>query len=120
MALGRWLRHAGASVDPPAADGDEMRQCLANVRRQLDHLRTYPSARRALDEGRLRLVGMYFDIADARMHVLTTSPERTPTFSPGENRADRASDGRCSPIFADPRPRRFPHRSRIDTVHSYS
>jgi carbonic anhydrase len=66
-ALGRWLSHAGA----PASTGqDEKEHCLANIRRQLDHLRTYPSVERALAEGRLRLIGMYFDIAEAQMHIL--------------------------------------------------
>ncbi|MDG4825260.1 SulP family inorganic anion transporter [Asanoa sp. WMMD1127] len=66
-ALGQWLRHAGHV----AVAGDEQEHCLANIRRQLDHLRTYPSVRRASAAGRLRLVGMYFDIAKADMHVVT-------------------------------------------------
>ncbi|MEV0718142.1 SulP family inorganic anion transporter [Asanoa sp. NPDC050611] len=65
-ALGRWLRHAGATAEPAT----EQEACLANIRRQLDHLRTYPSIQRAAADGRVRLVGMYFDIAEARMHVL--------------------------------------------------
>ncbi|GAA1874947.1 SulP family inorganic anion transporter [Asanoa iriomotensis] len=73
-ALGRWLRHAGAQESPPASgateDEVEKQACLANIRRQLDHLHTYPSVRRAEAAGRLRLVGMYFDLAEARMHVL--------------------------------------------------
>lgn len=66
-ALGRWLSHAG-TVDTDLAC--EKEHCLANIRRQLDHLRTYPSVQRALADDRLRLIGMYFDIADARVHVL--------------------------------------------------
>jgi carbonic anhydrase len=68
-ALGRWLRHAGAAGDRPDTDC-EKQHCLANVRRQLDHLRTYPSVERALAEDRLRLVGLYFDLAEARVEVL--------------------------------------------------
>ncbi|WP_203925667.1 bifunctional SulP family inorganic anion transporter/carbonic anhydrase [Virgisporangium ochraceum] len=68
-ALGRWLRHAGAAGALPDTDC-EKQHCLANIRRQLDHLRTYPSVERALAADRLRLVGMYFDLAEARVDVL--------------------------------------------------
>jgi carbonic anhydrase len=66
-ALGRWLSHAGAVADGTDC---EKQHCLANIRRQLGHLRTYPSVRRALAGDRLRLVGVYFDIAEARVDVL--------------------------------------------------
>ncbi|GIF75860.1 bifunctional SulP family inorganic anion transporter/carbonic anhydrase [Asanoa siamensis] len=79
-ALGRWLSHAGAPPVTGEPDADvELRHCQANVRRQLDHLRTYPSVRAALAAGRLRLVGMYFDIAEARMHVLDDAGEAVGT-----------------------------------------
>lgn len=87
-ALGRWLRHAGgtdpARRDPTVhIDDDEERYCLTHVARQLANLRTYPSVRRALAAGRLSLVGMYFDIGEARMYVVdpqhgTRQPVSTP------------------------------------------
>ncbi|MFK3984729.1 bifunctional SulP family inorganic anion transporter/carbonic anhydrase [Micromonospora sp. NPDC050397] len=45
-------------------------QALANVAEQLANLRTYPSVRRRLDADRLRLVGLYFDLHEARMYLV--------------------------------------------------
>lgn len=77
-ALGRWLRHAGADGELPDTRC-EKQHCLANIRRQLDHLRTYPSVVRALAEDRLRLVGMYFDLAEARVEVLDDDVVHSPS-----------------------------------------
>jgi carbonic anhydrase len=64
-ALGTWLGSAGISLT--GRMGDE--ECIiANVEQQLANLRSYPSVLRALDEGRLVLTGLYFDLAEARMY----------------------------------------------------
>ncbi len=99
--LWRWLRHgeatlvrSSAGAHPSAAgplggpaDGqaDEPADdpldglCRANVLQQLDNLLTYPSIAALVETGRLELVGLYFDIATARVHVLSHDPAgRTP------------------------------------------
>ncbi|MDU0294413.1 SulP family inorganic anion transporter [Saccharothrix longispora] len=76
--LHAWLRaaepslirfHAGDS-DLPVVE----RLAVANVAQQLDNLMTYPSVREAVAAGSLRLVGMYFDISEARVYLV--DPER--------------------------------------------
>jgi carbonic anhydrase len=64
--LGRWLTLAG-SVPAGAAEED---RCTAHVVRQLANLQTYPGVRRALDERRLTLAGLYFDLAETRMYTV--------------------------------------------------
>ncbi|WP_328306663.1 bifunctional SulP family inorganic anion transporter/carbonic anhydrase [Actinomycetospora sp. NBC_00405] len=80
--LGRWLDGADESIDrwraghpvaaPAAARGacDVDQLAMVNVAVQLDRLARHPAVARALAEGRVRLVGLYFDIASARMSVL--------------------------------------------------
>ncbi|MBO3742815.1 SulP family inorganic anion transporter [Actinoplanes flavus] len=64
-ALGDWLALSGVDFGD---SGDEERCCTDNVVRQLANLRTYPAVRAAETAGRLRLAGMYFDLAEARMY----------------------------------------------------
>ncbi|GGM98567.1 carbonic anhydrase [Actinoplanes campanulatus] len=64
-ALGDWLALSGVDFGDAA---DEERCCTDNVVRQLANLRTYPAVRAAEAAGRLRLTGMYFDLAEARMY----------------------------------------------------
>ncbi|MEU9834531.1 SulP family inorganic anion transporter [Streptosporangium sp. NPDC048047] len=103
-ALGRWLRHGrhslarfvagsgrgdGASPEAsgdggvpgsgsagsPGCDGGPLdRLCRANVLQQLDNLRSYPAVDRLVREDRLELVGLYFDIGTAQVHVLERPP----------------------------------------------
>ncbi|WP_203682922.1 SulP family inorganic anion transporter, partial [Actinoplanes siamensis] len=64
-SLGDWLALSGVEF----TDGeDEARCCIDNVVQQLANLRTYPVVRAAEAAGRLRLAGMFFDIAEARMY----------------------------------------------------
>ncbi|MCK9898315.1 bifunctional SulP family inorganic anion transporter/carbonic anhydrase [Frankia sp. AgB32] len=74
-ALGGWLAHAATSLTRTPPPGTEElvpveRLGRANVAQQLENLRAQPAVRRALDAGTLRLVGMYFDIADAQISIL--------------------------------------------------
>ncbi|GLY94335.1 SulP family inorganic anion transporter [Actinoplanes sp. NBRC 103695] len=65
-SLGRWL-----STSDTAIAGDDEERCIAdNVVQQLTNLRTYPSVRTALSENRLRLAGLYFDLAETRMYTV--------------------------------------------------
>jgi carbonic anhydrase len=75
--LGRWLRHGDHTLaryilsDSGGEDeGPLDRLCRVNVAQQLDNLRTYPSVAELERSGRLQLVGLYFDIGAARVHVL--------------------------------------------------
>lgn len=75
--LASWLSHArlGGRRDErrgwPAEEPATLeRQALANVAQQLANLRTYPSVRRHLDTDRLSLVGLYFDLHEARMYLV--------------------------------------------------
>ncbi|MFC4586893.1 bifunctional SulP family inorganic anion transporter/carbonic anhydrase [Sphaerisporangium corydalis] len=76
--LGRWLRHGDhtlaryiRSEDTGEDEGPFDRLCRINVMQQLDNLRTHPPVARLERAGRLQLVGMYFDIGAARVHVLS-------------------------------------------------
>ena len=75
--LASWLDHAragdraGGAVPPTGEDLPAVeRHAVANVARQLENLRTYPGVRGRLDDNRLRLVGMYFDLHEARMYLV--------------------------------------------------
>jgi carbonic anhydrase len=65
-----WLRNAASSLARVDGTDDLELLAAANVAQQLDNLRTYPSVRRAEQLGRLRLVGMYFDLAEARVYLV--------------------------------------------------
>jgi carbonic anhydrase len=79
-ALSSWLRHASPSLERfhacppltvdgrvPAAEWDRL--ALHNVLTQLDRLRAHPTVATAVAGGRLRLIGMYFDVAAARVYL---------------------------------------------------
>jgi carbonic anhydrase len=80
--LTRWLRHGQDSLQrvrhsparirgtAPSADPLE-RLCLTNVVQQLDNLRGHSSVRRRVEEGTLRLAGLYFDFAAAQTYLLS-------------------------------------------------
>jgi len=69
--LSAWLRHARPAVarlptsttDPRLPTHDRLSQ--ENVLVQLEHIRSYPSVKRRLAEGRLGLTGAWFDVASA-------------------------------------------------------
>ncbi|MEJ2871651.1 bifunctional SulP family inorganic anion transporter/carbonic anhydrase [Actinomycetospora sp. OC33-EN08] len=81
-SLGRWLGGAAESTSRnrgghPVGEharaggwGDVDQLAMVNVAVQLDRLARHPGVAAAVDEGRVRLVGLFFDIATARMYVL--------------------------------------------------
>jgi carbonic anhydrase len=77
-ALGGWLGSAGIVL---TGREHEVECIAANVEQQLANLRTYPSVRRAVDEGRLELGGLYFDLAEARMYTVAGGV-RSPVSAP--------------------------------------
>ncbi|GAA4910914.1 bifunctional SulP family inorganic anion transporter/carbonic anhydrase [Streptomonospora salina] len=76
--LGRWLAHGGTSLARAdharleSAPAPEAMRTLsqANVVQQLENLLTYPAVRRGVEQGRLELSGMYYDLESAEVHVL--------------------------------------------------
>ncbi|MFJ6379643.1 SulP family inorganic anion transporter [Kitasatospora sp. NPDC092039] len=97
--LARWLRNGRGSLDRlrrapaefaarPAADVAEQ-LCITNVVQQLDQLMANPAVERRVEEGSLRLVGMYFDFATAQAYVLDRA---TGAFSPVEARAGKRAN----------------------------
>jgi carbonic anhydrase len=79
-ALRSWLRHAEPSLErvsnrpsltiegsQPESAADHL--ALHNVLQQLERLRQYPSIARAEARGDVDLVGMYFDVGAARVHL---------------------------------------------------
>lgn len=80
-AFGRWMRHGNhtlarfiAGESAGEDDGPLDRLCRVNVIQQLENLRTYPQVDRLFRAGHLELVGMYFDIGTARVHLLEHPP----------------------------------------------
>ncbi|TDD01505.1 carbonic anhydrase [Nonomuraea deserti] len=75
--LHRWLQHGDSSLTR-LADGhlddplDAL--CRLNVQQQLENLRTYRRVDEQVKAGRLKLVGLYFDIASAQVHVVPALP----------------------------------------------
>ncbi|HEX2133836.1 MAG TPA: SulP family inorganic anion transporter [Actinophytocola sp.] len=100
-ALSSWLRHAAPTLrriremprltldgHEPEAEWDRL--ALHNVLVQLDRLRAHPTVAAALGRGELTLIGMYFDLAAARMHVYDP---RTGAFrAAGEPAAELAGE----------------------------
>jgi carbonic anhydrase len=108
-ALGRWLTGASESLSrfrgghpvgghAGAAGASEAdRLAMVNVAVQLDRLARHPGVAPAVEQGRVRLVGLFFDIATARMSVLDGD-----RFVPAST--DRLGAGTRSPAERDPRP----------------
>ncbi|MFD0801829.1 bifunctional SulP family inorganic anion transporter/carbonic anhydrase, partial [Streptomonospora algeriensis] len=95
--LGRWLAHGGPSL--ARADRARLRSVpapeamrslsQANVVQQLENLLTYPAVRHRVEQGRLELSGMYYDLESAEVHVL-------------------GADGAFTPVLAEPEPAEGP------------
>lgn len=77
----RWLRHGNHSLarfietagDRIGAEALDL-LCQVNVQQQLENLRTYRRVDEQVRSGRLKLVGLYFDIGSARVHMLPPLP----------------------------------------------
>ncbi|WP_016699858.1 SulP family inorganic anion transporter [Actinoalloteichus spitiensis] len=78
--LSTWLAHAEPLVvTPPSAPTNDPTEpepacqrslAVRNVVQQLANLMTYPCVREAVAGGRLRLVGLYFDISEAKVYLV--------------------------------------------------
>ncbi|WP_328808153.1 SulP family inorganic anion transporter [Nonomuraea antri] len=78
--LRRWLRHGNHSLarliendDERLHDGALDLLCRLNVQQQLENLRTYRKVDEQVRAGKLQLVGIYFDIGTARVHMVPPS-----------------------------------------------
>jgi carbonic anhydrase len=78
-------------VPPPAEQ-----LCLANVLQQLDNLLGHPVVHRAVEDGRLRLFGLYFDLAAAQMYLYDAATGR---FEPVDAPAEDLTEA-CAPAGA--------------------
>ncbi|UGQ09096.1 transporter [Yinghuangia sp. ASG 101] len=99
--LHRWLAHGRTTLDrfaeQPAPElADRVlprveRLCLTNVLQQLDNLLGHPVVRRAVEAGQLRLFGLYFDLATAKMYVYdAVTGHFAPVDTPAEGTAPNA------------------------------
>jgi carbonic anhydrase len=79
-AIEGWLQQAAGSLETfhrtdPGTDDDPVRAvdrlAEVNVIQQLRHLRRHPLVARGLDDGSLDLVGLFFDIGEAEVRLLT-------------------------------------------------
>ncbi|MEV4394151.1 SulP family inorganic anion transporter [Nonomuraea sp. NPDC049607] len=75
--LRRWLRHGNHSLARfIETEGDRLHNgaldvlCRVNVQQQLENLRTYRKVDEQVRAGKLELVGLYFDIGSARVHLV--------------------------------------------------
>ncbi|MGW0202471.1 SulP family inorganic anion transporter [Nonomuraea sp. NPDC003201] len=75
--LRRWLRHGNHSLATfIETEGDRLHSgaldvlCRVNVQQQLENLRTYRKVDEQVRAGKLELVGLYFDIGSARVHMV--------------------------------------------------
>jgi carbonic anhydrase len=90
--LRRWLRHGDHSLATfIETEGDRLHSgaldvlCRVNVQQQLENLRTYRKVDEQVRAGKLELVGLFFDIATARVHIVP--PLRsTPSVNPPDRR----------------------------------
>ncbi|SEL03507.1 SulP family inorganic anion transporter [Nonomuraea pusilla] len=82
--LRRWLRHGNHSLARfIETEGDRLHSgaldvlCRVNVQQQLENLRTYRKVDEQVRAGKLELVGLYFDIASARVHLVPPLSSRS-------------------------------------------
>ncbi|GAA2203927.1 SulP family inorganic anion transporter [Nonomuraea monospora] len=82
--LRRWLRHGDHSLATfIETEGERLHAgaldvlCRVNVQQQLENLRTYRKVDEQVRAGKLELVGLYFDIGSARVHLV---PPLRPTL----------------------------------------
>lgn len=72
-AVADWIGHASPALSRSTKlndDGDALSDAVAaNVMAQLDHLRTLPAVKRALDRGELTLHGWVYDFVTGTLHV---------------------------------------------------
>jgi carbonic anhydrase len=104
--LDRWLRNGDASLvrfaagPVPTLTGHQVppaeQLCLTNVVQQLDNLLDHAVVAHAVAEGRLRLFGLYFDLASARMYLYDAVRG---DFGPVD--AERAESGAPTPGAED-------------------
>lgn len=117
-ALGRWLRNGRSSLErqrrEPAefADrpvvGEAEQLCITNVVQQLEHLLAHPAVERRVAAGTLRLVGMYFDFADAQAYVLDQANGR---FVPVSEQRSPVEPGPAGSRPPNPNPDKSPSES---------
>lgn len=81
--LAEWLQHGKPALDATlfpssVGEGRTRRDATSqrNVLQQLRHVRTYPFVADAIEAGRLRLHGWWFDIGEPAVHAFQESSQR--------------------------------------------
>jgi carbonic anhydrase len=82
-AVGQWLRHADTTREVVKAchghlEGKALERVAieANVRVQIDHLKTHPTVAASIARGELSLHGWVYDIGEGTMHALHPQHDR--------------------------------------------
>lgn len=74
--LKRWLRHgarawdqlkSGFTLDPELSEHNQLSQL--NVLLQMEHIKSYPPVKQRIDEGKLAIHGLWYDIAKADVYA---------------------------------------------------
>ncbi|PZG07472.1 SulP family inorganic anion transporter [Nonomuraea aridisoli] len=83
--LRRWLRHGNHSLARfIEAEGERLHSgaldvlCRVNVQQQLENLMTYRKVEEQVRAGKLELVGLFFDIGSARVHMVPPLRQMVP------------------------------------------
>lgn len=108
--IARWLEAAqpalhawrvSGAMNPALSELDQLSQW--STRLQLEHLRQYPSVRRHLEKGTLRLHAFWFDIADGRM-LAYDEGERCyrPALDVLGARVEKLAESAPTPVAAKP------------------
>ncbi|TMR90132.1 SulP family inorganic anion transporter [Nonomuraea basaltis] len=97
--LRRWLRHGDHSLATfIETEGDRLHSgaldvlCRVNVQQQLENLRTYRKVDEQVRAGKLELVGLFFDIGTARVHLVPPLRSSTPLVKPTDRRVVAGED----------------------------
>ncbi|MFC5828876.1 bifunctional SulP family inorganic anion transporter/carbonic anhydrase [Nonomuraea insulae] len=83
--LERWLRHGDPSLAGLGGIRDQSSLdtlCRLNVQQQLRNLMTYDRVDEQVRAGRLKLVGLFFDIGSARVEVVPPMTAAVPAIPP--------------------------------------
>lgn len=92
--LRSWLRHgdaamerlrAGVVLDPALLEHNQLSQL--NVLLQMEHIQSYPTIRKRIEDGKLSVHGWWFDIAHADVYAYEDELKRFVLID--ENEADR-------------------------------
>ncbi len=95
-SLVRYRRNGPPPTTEQLPEAEQL--CVVNVAQQLQHLRSYPYVRSRIEEGKIELMGVYFDISDAKLHLVD---ENTCALTPLTSFLDPAVPAVATGVLAD-------------------